>query len=352
VLQIAQIILSSTGLSHFMPDDSAEKNLIRVKADATGIDLTVGGALPDLLARVLPAKFQIRRSVDKEIARRIVERIRSNSDFDEAELAFAEDMLSERAQKYIRLKHIQTRAYSLFEQTPSVNLIGSGGPSEQPPSETSEDWVNKFREDASLVDDELVREIYARVLAEETRRPSAFSLRTLGVLRYLDRDAATAFGNLQKVCLSGRLVPQQSPDKSHVLMDVGLNHATMLMLEDAGLVYSSAQSEAPLEGARLVLMASGYNRLLAIQRPDDSTIKANLEVHLLTPAGQQLARIAECEPDEPAFLALVNWLRSQLGDVKIQYAVLPSRDFSGKLDDLTWQPVGPDDNEEPTPQPS
>jgi hypothetical protein len=336
-----------------MPDDTKDQSLIRVKANATGIDFSVGGALPDLLARVLPAKFHIRRSIDKEIAQRIVERIRSNSDFDDAELAFAEDMLSERAQKYIRLKHVQTRAYSLFEETTSVHLIGAGDSSEPASAETSDDWVNKFREDASLVDDELVREIYARVLAEETKRPTAFSLRTLGVLRYLDREAATAFGLLQKVLLNGAFVPQQSPDKDHVLNVVGLNHSTMLMLEDAGLVYSSAHSEFPLEGEMLLLMASGHGRVLSVRRANGERITTKLQVHLLTPAGSQLARIAECEPDEPAFLAFVEWLRSQLGgDVTIQQATLPSRNWSGKASELTWQELSTENAEEPTPQTS
>lgn len=322
-----------------MGDDSNDQNLIRVKADATGVDFAVGGALPDLLARILPTKFQIRRSVDKEIAKRIVERIRSDSDFDDAELAFAEDLLSERAHKYVRLKHVQTRAHSLLEESPRPRLIESGSP-ESDSDETSEDWVNKFREDASLVDDELVREIYARVLAEETKRPTAFSLRTLGVLRYLDREAASAFGLLQKVVINGTLVPQQSSDKNHVLNMVGLNHATMLMLEDAGLVYSSAQSESRLDGDALQFIASGHGRVLLAQRVDRSNITAKLQVHLLTPAGRQLARIAECEPDESAFLGFGSWLRSQLGsEVTIQYATLPSRDWSGKIGELTWQPL-------------
>jgi hypothetical protein len=330
-----------------MPDDSKDQNLIRVKADATGVDLSVGGALPDLLARILPARFQIRRSVDKEIAQRIVERIRSNSDFDDAELAFAEDILSERAQKYIRLKHIQTRAYSLFEETPSVQLIGTGDSSEATTGETSDDWVNKFREDASLVDDDLVREIYARVLAEETRTPNAFSLRTLGVLRYLDREAASAFGVLQKVVFNGALVPQQSPDKDHVLNVVGLNHTTMLMLEDAGLVYSSAQSNSNMDGDSLHFMTLGYGRVFFAKRADGSRITAKLQVHLLTPAGRQLARIAECEPDESAFQALGSWFRSQLGgNIKLHYAQLPSRNWSGKAGELTWLPLSPEDAEE------
>lgn len=332
-----------------MPDET-DQHLIRVKADATGVDLSLGRGLPDLLGRLLPTKFQIRRATNKAIAERILDGIRANSNFDEAELAFAEDMLSEQAKKYVRLKHVQTRAHTLFEENPPVPLIGSGDTQESTTSQTSDDWVNKFREDASLVDDELVREIYARVLAEEARRPAAFSLRTLAVLRYLDREAATAFGLVQKVLINGLFVPQQLPNKDHILNLVGLNHTTMLMLEDAGLVYSSTHSESSRVGDEVYFVASGYRRILVAHRADNAKFTAKLNVHLLTPAGKQLAQIAEGEPDESMFLAFVEWLRSQVGnDAKFQQAALPSRDWSGSSSELTWQPVASKDTEEPLP---
>ena len=182
-----------------MPNEGTNENLLRVKADATGLDVSVGRSLPNLLGRLLPTKFRARRSVSDAITERILEKIRADEEFDEAEVAFAEDVLNDQASKYIRLKQIQTRAFNLLEESPITRLLEEGHGDESSTSQTSDDWVNKFREDASLVDDELVREIYARVLKEETQRPTAFSLRTLGVLRYLDRDAATAFGLVQKV---------------------------------------------------------------------------------------------------------------------------------------------------------
>jgi Protein of unknown function (DUF2806) len=324
-----------------MADEEANQNLIRIKVGATGVDVSAGRSLPELLARLLPSKFRIRRSVNEAITGRILEKIRSNTDFDEAEVAFAEEVLSEQAQKYIRLKHVQQRAYSLFSEAPPVPLIEPGDTPISTAPQTSDDWVNKFREDASLVDDDLVREIYARVLAEEARYPTSFSLRTLRVLRYLDREAATAFGQLQKVVLNDAFVPQQSNDKNHVLQAVGLNHATMLLLEDAGLVYASTQSEYSLDDEVLHFIASGHSRALAARRIDSKKMAATISVHLLTPAGMELASIAECEPDEPAFMAFVNWLRTKIEDAIFQVATLPSKDWSGQFSELTWQPIDP-----------
>ncbi len=105
-----------------MTNDEADQSVIRVKADATGVDVSVGPSLPDLLARLLPSKFHIRRSVNDAIAERILDKIRSDADFDEAEIAFADDMLSDQARKYVRLKRVERRAFSLFEEAPPVRL--------------------------------------------------------------------------------------------------------------------------------------------------------------------------------------------------------------------------------------
>ncbi len=85
------------------------------------------------------------------------------------------------------------------------------------------------------MDDELMRELHARVFREEEGHPKACIPRTLGVLRYLARDVAVAFGKLQKVAMDDSRVPTDDASPGHVLRAIGLSHATMLVLDDAGL---------------------------------------------------------------------------------------------------------------------
>lgn len=315
-------------------EKESQGNLFRVKADGTGVDVSVGTGVPTLFARLIPTKWRFRRAADDEICDGILRKLRSGSDLNEAEFAFAENLLSEGAKKFLRLTSIERRAQALNETRPV--LLEGVSPKDTGLAETSDDWVNKFREDAALVDDDLVREIYARVLSEEHRAPGAFSLRTLGVLRYLDCEAATAFGQLQKVLVDSCLVPRQG---SHVLEQVGLNHETMLMLNDAGLVYSLAQTGQDIEGDRIIFVLTGHGRAVAARHADNRWFKVKLEIHLLTPAGQQLARIAQCEPDEHAFVALVDWLRPKVGDAQLFVAELPARDWRGRPELLTWRPL-------------
>ena len=63
-------------------------------------------------------------------------------------------------------------------------------------------------------------------------------------------------------------------------------------------------------------------------------------MHLLTPAGEQLANIAESEPDEDAFAAILGWFREQLGgSVEFLVADLPSPKWDGRITQLLWREV-------------
>jgi len=317
-------------------EKSGEQNLVRVKADSTGVDLAIGRAAPGVLSRLLPTKFRLRRAIDNTISDRIVDKVARGEQLNEAEHAFAEDILSEQAKKYVRLAAVEERAQQLLEVKAMPLLTAETKDGEAAPSPpTSNDWINRFREDASLVADNLIREIYARVLATEERRPGAFAMRTLGALRYMDRDVATAFGKIQEVLVNGDMVPQQSRTDD-ALKSAGLDHSTMLMLSDAGLVNSAAHSECSIEGKRVFLMLNGQQRVLSVRRMDDSSFTIKLQVHLLTPAGMQLARIAECEKEGKVFLALVSWLKPNLGDSEITVADLPSPFWRGPAEKLQW----------------
>jgi hypothetical protein len=79
----------------------------------------------DLVGQVLPSKFLVCKSVDNAITDRILERIRTDKGFDEAEAAFAEDLVSDHPKKYLRLRRVQQRAQVLLEAHP-VHLIQSG----------------------------------------------------------------------------------------------------------------------------------------------------------------------------------------------------------------------------------
>ena len=307
--------------------------LVRVKADATGVDLSIGRAVPELFARLMPSRLRIRKAVDLAIGDRIVEKIRAGASLDQNEADFAAEVFSEAAKKFAKLGAVTQRAEELKDEGYRSTLLEAAAPSE-PAAEartTSGDWVTKFREDASLVDDDLVREIYARILAEESQQPRTFSLRTLEVLRYMDRDVATAFGWLHQVLINGNMVPDQSVARDNVLGVAGLDHDTMLMLDDAGLVNAGTLSQYSFIGNH-VLAFPGLGRLVTITNGEGAPPipRTTIRVHFLTPAGRQLATIADCAPADIIFEAMMVWLRSHFDESQIML-------HSGKIESSDWK---------------
>src|SRR5882724_5051544 len=122
----------------FMED--SDHNLIELGADmpgGPGVNVKVGSALVPLLERLLPSKYVLRKSVDRALGQRVIEKIRCNRVLDEAEMSFAEIMLSEPVVKVLRLERIKARATQFDDQTPLLLTEGKASGRQ----ETSDDWI-------------------------------------------------------------------------------------------------------------------------------------------------------------------------------------------------------------------
>lgn len=73
--------------------------------------------------------------------------------------------------------------------------------------------------------------------------------------------------------------------------------------------------------------------------PNSHLASVAIDIHLLTPAGRQLARIADNAPDESAFKAQTTWFQHQFVGEELLVASLPSRDWTGPVDKLQWEQV-------------
>lgn len=302
-----------------------EAPLFKIKGDLKGsAELTVGSRVPGLIKRVFPT-LATRLEAREALGARIVQKIRDGAVLDDDELLFAESVLDEHVLKSIRLRRITERGIQLtLERT----LLEHNGDSSGPPNdvtegdfameETSSDWVNKFREDAGLVDDEMLREVYARVLSEESLRPNSIRLRTLGVLRYLDGCTASAFGRLQLVRLWGNdeisFIPSENTARE-LLNSIGLNHIARVQLADAGLLNNPVSELSPPGLTELAMRVPAHGRIIRLHAEDGKELRVNLAICLLTPAGQQLSVVAQVDPDPGTFLEILRWLRRSVGNV-------------------------------------
>lgn len=320
----------------------SEDKLVKAKAgvSATGaeVELEVGNQVPGLLASMLSSVFPttaLRSNTRKMVAAHIFGRLRDGQIPDDADLEYLDSLLKPNEAKWFRQKAILQRAAQIAQQSPPMAVL--------PPHEpnggktTSDDWRAKFLDDAGLVSEETLREIYAQVLVSEDKMPGSCSLRTLKVVRYLDTETAKLFAKVVPLIWGMASLPQEAK----LLEDYGITHNDLLDLDDAELLHVTPvykKIEAPAD------YYSWGDYMLRIE----SKTTFPLPVYPLTRAGQELYRVAQVERDPKYLGRLARWIKQrslrdgQLGDrVRVLSAPHP-RDPSlsaEALAQLSWTPV-------------
>ena len=103
---------------------------------------------------------------------------------------------------------------------------------EEPPSEKAEleeDWLNCFEQYAERASSERMRDLWARVLAGEIRKPQSFSLVTLRFLSELDKDIASLFERETKYWIRDGFILKPEKMENQRLLD-------LIFLEEVGLL--------------------------------------------------------------------------------------------------------------------
>lgn len=292
--------------------------------------VAVSSGLPKLILRLLPATWTAEHRATHAIVDRILDKLRAGEVLDDIEMPLVEAHLGDQAARYARLQRIKQRSLVMLPQlkAPPGYSGGSG-------STTADDWMNKFRDDAALVDDGVLQEVYARILAHESTSPGAIAMRTLGVLRYLDADVAQAFGTLQGLVVNHSYMPHVTTTNPlrPILDTVGLNYDTLLALEEAGLLHFGPETALyPGDETETLIL---HSQAMAFRGKVRDGIAGRVGIRVLTQAGRELASIAQVSP-APELLPLVHqWLPSVLCD-GFTVASLPP-DWTGNHEELAWR---------------
>lgn len=142
----------------------------------------------------------------------------------------------------------------------------------------------RFWADAEVVSVPYMQQIYARILAGKAKSRSAFSLRTLDVIRCLDEEAATTFRAVAPYTYGAYLFnvfgvkDEFHAGHSHALVDAGLLHPNPLVARHAPEFYEV--------GSWLIRVASKGQPPTAL----------GAAVYGLTRAGAELLTMIEVQP--------------------------------------------------------
>ena len=184
--------------------------------------------------------------------------------------------------------------------------------------EVDHDWTARFFNDVQDVSSEEMQKLWGKVLAGEVERPGSTSIKTLGVLKNLDKAVATLFGKLCSTCVSIRpdginfidaRVPSLGGDAAkNALERYGLKFGNLNVLNEHGLIISDYNSWYGIQASigiasggvtpvlvRIPFHFQGKYWVLITTTQRDLGKELRLSGVALTRTGQQLSRIVDLE---------------------------------------------------------
>lgn len=228
--------------------DSTEKNEKEEEGDNSpalalevspdlSVKASVGSRFIGRLIDLFGGRKEARNIVERQVAISIAEK--GGEQLTEFEEFIKEEVLYRKQYERRRKRGVAMllRADEVFpDMERKVKLLPA--PETQPHGgKISEGWFSRVLRDAEDVSDEEVRDLYARILAGEIARPGTFSLRTLSVLRDLDRDTARIFETVLKSLWKEDALPVYG--KWPAYQETGITYTHILALREAGLLASA-----------------------------------------------------------------------------------------------------------------
>ena len=217
-------------------------------------------------------------------------------------------------------------------------------------NEPDHDWTARFFNDIQDVSTQETQFLYAKILAGEVERPASTSIRTLSILRDLDRSTAALFRTLCSACISLRLAENVIADArvpssggnagANALKNYGLGFDNLNVLNEHGLIIADYNSYYDYElsvGTLLPGQGTTYLRIPftfqerrwvlepTSQRP--GTRELRVTGVALTRSGQELSRIVELQPLDAYVLDLAEFFRKQ-GICMVESSVIGPHSFN------------------------
>ena len=215
------------------------------------------------------------------------------------------------------------------KQSNIVAVIGQAaqelGDREVEDHEVDHDWTARFFNDVQDVSSEEMQQIWAKILAGEVERPGSTSIKTLDILKNLDKATAILFRKLSSICISirpdgytfmdARVPSLGSNAGTNSLREYGLDFGSLNVLNEHGLIISDYNSwydmrvsiGLTLPQARLLYVPFHFQGKYWLLIPINQR-ELNSEFRLtgvaLTKSGREMSRIVDLEPADQYSQAL------------------------------------------------
>lgn len=189
----------------------------------------------------------------------------------------------------------------------SNNIEEQDGEIEEPP----EDFINRWRSEARLISEELAQLIWGKILAEEINSPNSISLRTLDVIKNLNKKEAEAFAKAAKFVVFNNYIIDNKDDNGD------LPSSSFETLRDAGLINSYSKgfyngSKWPKTSVTINGITKEHYYLqcgdIFIYAENTSEDQPSFTYWTLTQAARELYKVIDVDIDSSEIEKIVNYL--------------------------------------------
>lgn len=143
------------------------------------------------------------------------------------------------------------------------------------------DWMNRFLDIAETISDDEMRDLWARVLAGEVKRPTTYSLRTLDVLRNITKTEAELIVKSSNYMVGNSICTE----------NFALTLDEQLLLDDMGIIYGEQLYTSLIPSTGKMQFPLNRQMLLWIYAPVN--LHMSIKCHKLTKAGRDILNLIQ-----------------------------------------------------------
>jgi hypothetical protein len=164
--------------------------------------------------------------------------------------------------------------------------------SQSPPERPiDDDWLYKWKENASKVSTEELQQLWGKILAGEVKSPGKYSLRTIEFLKNISQEEARFIELVAQFIISGCI----ARDENGIFEKNGITFGKLLLLQELGIVVGveaigmSMEFKSDVLGSFQKILVSSNKALLLLH--EDSSKKLSLRSYGLSSLGKQIVSL-------------------------------------------------------------
>ena len=280
---------------------SAEANALKIENNYNGN----GTPLDKILACLCPERFEQAKDIDIEHERKRLQEITRflSANPDVAEFSQGGTVVKREVMPPQIKSEMERIANNALRQNIkkmiqeqinleriALNALEENSVDTRPNRPIDDDWLNAFQENAKNCSKEDTQKLWGKILAGELKRPGAFSIRTLALLRNLSQDEALMFERLCRYAIDRDFFFHRYLfDKNIISFD------KLSELETIGIIDMSFGLSKIIKSVAKTMNFSSVVASKIIMLESDNPLDFSLdEVGRFTKCGKELASLVNC----------------------------------------------------------